>query len=295
MESPPLSERALRTLPDPIKRRLRRGAATFATATSAWRTLPDYVVIGAQRCGTTSLWWYLVKHPNVARSLTKEVQYFSVNYHRGLPWYRSNFPSRPYRAVMERIRGGRLMSGEASPYYLFHPLAPQRVAKVLPDTMLIAMLRDPVERAYSHYQLQVRFGLEELSFEDAIAREPERLAGEEDRIRSDPGYVGLNHRRYSYLARGHYAEQLARWFALFPRERVLVLQSEDFFARPDRVFAEVLRFLGLPAWSPRSFPTYNARQRRPMDPATRRRLKAHFKRPNQQLEELLARRFDWAD
>ena len=193
-------------------------------ATSPLRALPDFLIIGAQRAGSSSLFAYVCAHPSVAEPTHKEIHFFDNNWFRGLDWYRRYFP---LRARM----GGRI-TGEASPYYLFHPAAAGRVAETLPDVRLIAVLRDPVERAYSAYQLARRQGHETLEFEEALAREVERLAGEEERILADPRYASVAHRRFSYRTRGLYAEQLERWYERFPREQLLVVRSEDLFAEP---------------------------------------------------------------
>ena len=284
-------------LPVPVKRVVKRplieAARLWGEATSGWRVIPDYLIIGAARSGTTSLWFYLANHPAVGRSLTKEVHYFSTNYAKGWSWYRGHFPTKLYKAYVERRFGLPLITGDASPYYVFHPLAPRRIARALPRVKMILMLRDPVERAYSHYKHEVFIGAETLSFEEAIEREPERLEGEEERILADPSYQGFNHQHFSYLARGLYAEQLETWFSLFPRERFLIISSEEFFADPGRGFNEVLSFLGLAPWDLGTYPKYNARERSSMAPETRRRLQDYFAKPNQELYELMGRDFGW--
>ncbi|HEY7195915.1 MAG TPA: sulfotransferase [Gaiellaceae bacterium] len=266
----------------------------YREATSGLRVLPDYLVIGAQRAGSTSLHDYLVGHPHVDEPTHKELHFFDQNHWRGEGWYRRHFPSRLARAAHERRTGVRPVVGEASPYYLFHPLVPERVRATLPDARLVVLLRNPVERAYSHHQLAVRQGLESLSFEDALAAEPDRLAGEEERLRADPRYRSDGHRHHAYFARGLYAEQLERWLGLFPRDQLLILRSENLFADPAAVHAEVIRFLGL---DPVELPAYVARNQQayaPMPAETRRMLEERFAEPNRRLAELLGRDFDWS-
>jgi hypothetical protein len=150
---------------------------------------------------------------------------------------------------LARRHGLGLRSGEASPYYLFHPHVPGRVAEHLPGVKLIALLRDPVQRAYSHYQHEVAGGFETLSFEEAIEAEPARLAGETERLLAEPLYNSFAHQHHSYVARGHYAEQLDRWRPLFGDGQLLMLSSERFFADPGRTFGRVLD-----SWSCRPSP-----------------------------------------
>jgi hypothetical protein len=159
---------------------------------------------------------------------------------------------------------------------------------VLPDVKLIVLLRNPVDRAYSQYQMNVKKGYEALTFEDALAAEPQRLCDAESR--SDP------HWRYaSYTTRGLYAEQLEWWLAEFPREQLLVLKSESFFARPDEGLQQALAFLGLPAWSPASYEVHNPGSYHDMRPETRARLAAQFAPHNRQLYDLLGWNFGWDD
>ncbi len=262
------------------------------------RPLPDFLVIGAQRSGTSSLYKYLEQHPCVLSSLRKETEYFSARWSNGEPWYRAHFPSRRRRAVEQRRRGFGVVTFEASPNYLFHPLAPGRAATLVPDARLVVLLRNPVERAYSHHQHEVRAGREALSFEHAIAAEPERLAREEERMVADPGYRSLAWERFSYQARGRYAEQLERWVAVFPTDRLLVLKSEDLYDRPAACFAELLAFLGLPAWTPSAFRNHSYVGRPPSGPSVlssplRPQLVEGFAEPNRQLSSLLGRDFGW--
>jgi len=272
----------------------------FRHATSRARILPSYLIIGAQRAGTTSLYDYLCRHPDVAGPRAakedafwaKEVHFFDDKFWRGVDWYRSFFPLSVNRAVARR-RNRDVVALEATPSYLFHPAVPARVARTLPAVRLIALLRDPVERAYSHYHLMRRLGRETLSFEDALAAEAERLDGEEERLLADPRYSSRKYRDYSYDARGLYADQLERWLACFPREQLLVLRAEDMLARCDEVYEATLSFLGLRPWPLRDFVRRNRASYAPIDPALRARLEERFAQPNARLARLLNRDFGW--
>jgi hypothetical protein len=155
------------------------------------------------------------------------------------------------------------------------------------------MLRDPVSRAYSHFRHEVARGFEHLVFEDALEAEPKRLEGEDERLRSDPISVSFPHQHFSYLARGHYLEQVMRWHAHFPTEQLLVVDSGAFFADPDKGIREVERFLGIAELSYREYPRLNARSGVDMAPATLERLREYFAEPNRRLEEYLGRTFSW--
>ena len=243
-----------RRLADPVRRAVRAGRAySKAVLPLTLGRLPEFLVIGGQRCGTTSLYRYLAAHPSVRPATGKELQYFSLYHGRGERWYRAHFPVRP----------PSVLSFEASPYYLFDPEVPARVAATLPDARFVALVRDPAERAYSHYLHSVTYGVEPLSFADA-------LDAEESRLR-DGGHTAR--RRYSYVARGRYAEQLARWHAAVGRERVIVLRTEDLTAR----YGDILAFLGLPdAPAPAGRHTRRPAGAPPLDAPLRARLDAEF-------------------
>ncbi len=240
------------------------------------RRLPDFVIVGTQRGGTTSLYRYLSEHPDVTPAWRKEVHFFDRYYGKGMEWYRAHFPTRDEAGVV----------GEASPYYLFHPAVPDRIRAVVPRAKFIALLRNPVDRAYSQYQMNLRKGFETLSFEDAIDQERERLNGSDD-----PTSRAWRH--FSYLTRGVYIEQLNRWLSVFPSEQLLVVKSEEFYQNPEQVLHQTLAYLGLRPWSPAAFKAYHLAQYAEMDAATRKRLVDFYAPYNQHLYALLGRDLGW--
>lgn len=259
----------------------------YRNATRGARALPDFVIIGAQKAGTTSLIRYLREHPDVLLEPgVGEVHFFDNHWDRGEDFYRSHFP-RTSKLAHHRERTGRTtLTGEKTPYYLFHPLVPERCAKTVPDAKLIALLRNPSERAASHHKMNVNAGDETLSFAEAIDAEPGRIepalrAIVEGTAPAGGGPANL----YSYVARGRYAEQLDRWLQHYPRERLLVLRSEDLLTDPEATYDRVLAFLDLAPHRP-AFTRYNA-ARKPyaVDPAVRDRLDALFAEPNRRLAE----------
>jgi hypothetical protein len=266
----------------------------FRLATGGIRLLPDFIIIGAQKCGTTSLYHYLSAHPAVAPAARKEVHYFDWAFKQGTRWYRAHFATIPYRLAFELLTGRRLVVGEASPFYLLHPDVPKRVRALLPDIKLIALLRDPVERAYSHYNQRVRRGKEPLPFSEAVVREADRIAGELVRLQRDETYASRIHRYPSYLARGIYADQLAKWLRVFPREQLLILTSEDFFSDTPRVFSQVLEFIGLPSWAPPQFDAFNPGTYSDMEPSMKRWLVEYFAPHNERLYQLVGRDLGWS-
>jgi hypothetical protein len=183
--------------------------------------------------------------------------------------------------------------GEASPYYLFHPLAAQRAAAMLPNVKLIALLRDPVERTYSHWKERRRGDAEPLDFAAALAAEPERLAGEEERLRSDPGYYSYAHEQQSYVAQSHYAQALRPWIERYGRDNLLVLVSEEYYADPTAALNQVADFLGTARGTALVGEHRNAAAGAGMDPATRDDLRRTFAPGIAELEEMLGRSLPW--
>jgi hypothetical protein len=260
-------------------------AYRFLTAEK--RRLPDFIVAGAQKAGTTSLFHYLEQHPDMVPPIEKKLAFFDKNYQRGLPWYRLHFP-------LQSNDGGATFTGESTAYYMFHPLAAERIAATSPQTKIILLLRNPVDRAFSHYQYKVRRGKEPLSFESALDAEADRLAGEEEKLRNNPDFRSKAHFLFSYQARGIYVDQIARWQKLFPPERLLVLESGGLFKRSDEVYQQTLQFLGVRAWRPTEFRNhFDGGYKVKMSSETRRRLVDYFAPHNQRLYDLLGQRFDW--
>ena len=259
----------------------------WRVATSPLRRWPDFLIIGTQRGGTTSLYEYLCRHPQVSPATEKEIHYFDFQAQRGAAWYRAHFPW--------RFPAGRL-TGEASPFYLFHPRVPRLVRARLPAVRLIVLLRDPVERAHSHYRLQKRAGIERLAtFEEAIEAEPSRLEGEREKTANQPDYYSYNFQHYSYLARGVYQPQLAAWMEYFPREQFLILPSETFYAQPEATFGRVCNFLDLSSGPELGGdpPRLNHQPGEDMKDETRRWLQGYFAPHNAELTRYLGQDFGW--
>ena len=266
------------------------------------RVLPDFVIIGAAKSGTTSLYAYLSDHPSVVPCTTndpyfgstKEVHFFDYDFDRGRDWYRSHFPLARDRAAFAAEHGRPFLTGEASPSYISHLWAPERIRQMLPEAKLIAVLRNPVDRAHSHFEMSRREGVEPLaSFEEAVAQEEERLRPEVARMRSDPTYNSWNFGCWSYLARSRYAEQLERWLELFPQDQFLFLKAEDLFEQPAETLDRAHAFLGLPAYTPEGTAPFNAAEYDTMLPETRARLGEYFRPHNERLYDLIGVDFGW--
>ncbi len=269
---------------------VRRIVHGWGWLTADLRTPPAVIVVGAQRAGTTTMFRLLSEHPQLSRpTQVKGTGYFDDNHHRGPRWYRAHFP-------LSLRRGGRRpgqRAFECSGYYLFHPLAAERIAAELPEAHVVVMVRDPVARAHSAYRHERARGFETLEFTEAIDREAERTAGEAERLAAEPGSTSFEHRHHGYLQRGEYAGQIERFVSALGEDRVHVIDADALFADPHGVFADLQRGLGLEAWQPTEVGRWNERPGRELAADVEARLRLHFEPHDAALTRLLGRPPTW--
>ncbi len=265
---------------DPVwraRRLARRGADASVRLTSPLRMWPTFLIVGAQRCGTTSMFKTVMQHPGAARPfLRKGVHFFDEHYDEGPSWYRGHFPIAA-TSSLRRLGRSPVVTGESSPYYMFNPVAPARIAETLPGVKVIALLRDPVERAYSAHSHELAKGFETLPFAEALDAEAGRIEGEAEKMLADPTYRSFDLQHHAYVRRGEYITQVRRLVETFGEQNVLVVDSQVFFETPEVAFAPVLEFLGLPPHDGIVFERHNARSRVALDPGLQRRLDEHYR------------------
>lgn len=259
--------------------------------TAGMRSLPRFIVIGGQRCGTTSLFDYLSIHPGVRPAFRKEIHYFDMHFDRGESWYRSHF------ALSRSIKPG-VTTGDATPNYLVYPTAPERARAIAPNTKLVVLLRDPVERTHSSWRLNCRQGWEKRSFDQAIDEEFSQMESVTTAIEPLPTDREGSRReklRYAYLLKSQYAEHIERWLSFYPRDQLLVLQSEHLFSSPEKPLNQLTEFLEIGKGDPGGFPRINETAAADdISETSKRRLAEHLKPHNERLKELVEMEFDWA-
>ena len=269
-----------------------RTAKEGAAGEPGMGALPDFVVIGTAKGGTSYLYHLLTQHPYVEPAAAKELHFFDNHFDEGVEWYRRCFPASRWKD------GRKTITGEATPC-LGDPYVPERMARVIPHAQLIALLRNPIDRVYSMYHHRVRHGWESRTLEEAIEAEEARMF--------EAQRASLGDARWKYLSKAIYVDQLLRWSEFFPKEQMLVLKSEDFFENPVESLKPVLDFLGLPDWEPETLEPRDEgdkdkfeRNKRNkgtyeegMDPATRERFEEYFEPHNRRLYEYLGRDFGW--
>lgn len=268
----------------------------FRKITAPLRVLPDFLIIGGQKCGTTSLYHYLVNTPCVIPAGRKALHFFDTNnkYFKGINLYKSNFSTTLYRRYLKSKYNQDFATGEASAYYLFHPHAPRRIFEVMPNVKFVILLRNPIDRAYSHYRHMVKWKIEMLSFEESLEKEADRLSGELDRMVSDETYESYDYNVFSYLQRGIYINQIYRWRKLFRQDQFLILKSEDFFNDPVANVRSVLSFLNLPKCADFEFKIHNEGDyANDIKLETREYLFEFFQQYNQKLYDYIGTDFGW--
>jgi hypothetical protein len=263
----------------------------YRQATWSKRAFPSFIIIGAQKSGTTSLFFYLSQHPQITPSCKKEVHFFDGginpnvdNFNKGEPWYRSHFP-------LKRNISNNQKVFEASPLYIFNPLSPGRISELTPEVKLIAVLRNPVERAISHYFHEKRNGRELLPIMKALQSEEERLSP----VIKNQDYKSAIFREQSYKTRGLYHEQLKRYSNYFPMSNILVLNSDTFFTQPNDTLRRVFEFVGVDTeFTIDNLKPHNVgKNRTKVDPDVYEYLEDYFRPHNQELYELIKENYGW--
>lgn len=250
--------------------------------TAKQRSLPDFLIVGVMKGGTSSLYHYLNQHPEVNMSREQEVHFFAKYFNKGLNYYRSYFPKKSENKV----------TGESSPYYFFHPLVPQRIKSSLPECKIILLLRDPVDRAFSHYQMHKGIDTA-LSFEHALELENSRVLKTHQRFIQGESLTDTSHQAYSYVSRGMYYEQLSRWLEHYDLDELLVLKSEDFFSDPKSTLKLVYNYLNLKEVFPNDLAPVNQRKYDAISEDTAEKLANLFKEDGEMLQSILGEHFSW--
>jgi len=290
----------VRRLTNRLRKRIPRGALSsirrlllgWGMLTASARMVPDVIIVGAQRSGTTTLFRMLSEHPQVIRpTMSKGTAYFDLNHERGMRWYRAHFPLK--LLAWMRSPGKRHVTFESCGYYMFHPHAAARMADELPHVRVVVLLRDPVDRAYSAHRHELNRGFETLDFDEALEREEDRLRGEEQRLIDDPGAYSFEHQHHAYLARSRYVEQVRRLLDTFGRDRVLTMDAEALFSDPRSEFSRLCEWLQIDPPGEIANEQWNAQPRDPLSPSRRAELSDYFAPYDEQLSELLDRPLSW--
>ena len=260
-----------------------------AGITGPFRVLPDFIIIGSMKCGTTSLYYDICEHPCASAAARDEIGFFDSNFHLGLNWYRSMFPT---KGQIEDIKHkeGVAITGEDTPFYFWNPIAAKRIQKILPNIKLIIILRNPIDRAYSEYQDLVSRESNSPSFETFI--ENEINTRKKGIIITEENFEIFN-QNDSYLLKGIYIDQLKIWAGLFPKEQIFTLSTESLNSDPTASMESVFQYLNLPDYKIKKPQHQKQKKYAPMDSQTRKLLIEFFKPHNERLFKFIGKEFDW--
>ena len=268
----------------------------YCSITGFLHVLPDFIILGVEKGGTSSLYRYLIQHPFINSSVTKEINYFNKYYDRGLNWYRVCFPFKFHKSFTKNVLHKNFLTGEASVRYFDYLHTPERIKQILPYLKFIILLRNPIDRAYSQHSMVSRGGNEKLTFEQAIQYEKERTEKEYEKMKKDENYYNDNYFRYAYLERGIYVDRLKRWMNIFPKKQFLIFDSKDFFENPSMIYLKTLEFLNLPKIDLKKYSVTGRKNESPrMNPKLREQLIEFFRPHNKKLYEFLGTNFHWDD
>ena len=253
--------------------------------TASSRVLPDFLIIGGVRCGTTSLYYNICQHPSVLPAAYDEIGFFDDNFHLGLNWYRSMFPT---KNTMNKVRRqtGKAVTGEDTPFYIWNRDAMKRIKELLPEIKLIVILRNPVNRTYSNYHLGCRDNIENRSFSQAVEDDIELINKKKEKGET---LSNLDFKK-TYIGKSLYFEQLEQWFKIFDAKQIHVIFTEDLRDNPENTMKSVYDFLGLDDFSLETYEKQKMFEYDNMDEEIRERLTTYFKSHNEQLSKLIKSR-----
>lgn len=245
----------------------------------------DFIIIGAPKCGTTTLYHYLNQHPQILEAIFKELKYFETRLsEQKSDYYFAHFPPTP--------EDKSFITGEGNPACFYNNYSgrnsAQHIFNILPNIKLIALLRNPVDRAISQYHHWQKLGIETRSLESIIESEREKLQGISELTPEIYAQTGSG-----YLTKSLYFFYVKQWLSIFPREQILILKTEDFAQEPALIMNRVFEFLELPQYSIDSKKRQNVGSYDPISPDMRRRLSRFFQPYNRKLEEYLGMEFNW--
>lgn len=257
--------------------------------TFPFRVLPDFLVIGVGRSGTTSLYYYLDQHPSIVKSSYDEIGFFDDNFHLGLSWYRSMFTT-IFTKFLIKLKTKYFMTYEVTPWYVRRPWTARRIKKIFPNIKLIIVLRNPIDRTYSHYHLSTQND-EKRDFKVVIKEDMKNISQWNITEKNDSYFS--NQVQNSKLARGFYYEQIIPWFELFSKEQIMIISSEDLASKTQSTLREIFSFLELPIYDIKNTEKVNVSKYSKMDQEIRNLLIDFFRPYNEKLFEYLNREFDW--
>ena len=263
----------------------------YSGITAPFRVLPNFLVIGVGRGGTTSLYEYLGQHNCITKSAYDEIGYFDDNFHLGVNWYRSMFPTK-YEKQKIIKKFGKFLTYDVTPWYIRRPWTANRIKTLLPSAKIISVLRNPVDRTYSHYHLTCREKGTTKSFEEIIDEEIKKIDNYDDNLKNSPKYYE-DFVQNSYIARGFYLEQIEYWLKVFDKKNIMIISSEDLAKNTQETLNSIFGFLGLENQIIPNLQKTNVAKYPKMKDKTRKTLENYFFIHNENLFNKIGKNFNW--
>tara|TARA_Y100000996_G_scaffold415563_1_gene411186 strand:- start:2690 stop:3535 length:846 start_codon:yes stop_codon:yes gene_type:complete len=263
----------------------------FRGLTSTIRVLPNFLVIGVGRGGTTSLYNYLNQHNCIQKPSYDEIGFFDDNYHLGINWYRSMFPTK-YEKQRITQKFGKFLTYDVTPWYIRRPWIVNRIKTLLPSVKIIAVLRNPVDRTYSHYHLTCREKGLTKSFEEIIEEDIRKINDYDNNLKNSREYFE-DFVQNSHIARGFYLEQLEHWLKVFDKKNLLIISSEDLAKNTQETLNSIFDFLDLEHQTIPNLQKTNVGKYPKMKDETRKSLENYFSTHNENLFKKIEKYFNW--
>lgn len=255
--------------------------------TSSFRVLPDFIIIGAKRCGTTTLYENLAEHPCIEKSSHDNIGFFNDNFHLGINWYKSHFVTiNKKNEIMKKF--GKFATYDVTTSYIRNPELAIKIKTKIPNSKIIAILRNPVDRAFSEYNENKKNKSNIDSFEKIVIEE----LNEYSKISNNE--INLIIKKLNLVGKGLYQKQLKKWFEVFSKESILILSTEEFENKPDITYSKIFHFLELPEYQVKNTKKFNKNSYPKMDDKIRKKLEEFFEPHNHDLFNLINQNFDWS-
>jgi hypothetical protein len=256
------------------------------SVTGPLRVLPDFLVIGVKRCGTTSLFHNLPKHPSILNSHHDGIGFFNDNYQLGVNWYRSFFPTIFSKNKIIK-KYGDCKTFDVTTRYIEDRSTAKKIKEIIPNAKIIVMLRNPVDRAYSQFNVSVKEKVETRSFHDAINEEIENIKKENMKN------FEISKNEFDYIKKGMYASQLKPWFDIISKDNIGIFSTEEFKKNNQNIYNMIFKFLGITNCEIKDNKIMEKGDYLPMNYNTRDLLLDFYKKHNEELFKLINKRFDW--
>ena len=252
--------------------------------TSPFRTIPNFIVIGVKRCGTTTLYEQLSEHPCIEKSSHDNLGFFNNNFELGINWYKSHFVTNLRKREIER-KYGQFATYDVTSSYIQKKKTAENIFKTLPNVKLIIILRNPTDRAYSEYNQNIIDENESREFIDLIKQEIKEIQNMEN--------IEFSSDKINLVKKGMYEKQISPWLEIFDRKQILIITTEEFGEKTTETYDKIFRFLELPEYKIKNKERHRKGAYKEMNVKTRKILDDFYEPYNKELFQKIEETFQW--